>query len=156
MNSLLKLALIVGGVVLLYPASGLAAQAILDNAEITFKKFSLAAGATMLDVVQGLQPIIITVEVKNTHWAATVINKFVGTGYMNNSPVASINADINIQLLPGQTKNIDIPILLNSAAVIVAAGTSIQNKAIPPLVIEGEIIATSFTYPVNETIEFAL
>lgn len=138
----------------LYAVTGKAAEAVLNNVMVAFKNITLAAGATLLDIIQGSQPIILTLEITNTQQYGTTVNSFTGTAYMNGQPVGDVDHVFNIKLKPGVPTLIDIPITLNSEEVILAAGAGIQTKTIPPVNIQGTLNALSFNYPVNETISF--
>lgn len=153
MRGILTLGLLFLGV---YAISGKATEAILNSALVKIKSLSLDAGATVLDIVQGYKPLILSVEVTNTESVGTTINSFSGSAIMNNMAVADLFIELNVKLKPGEAVTIDIPILLDSAAVLTAGADAIQQKTIPPVIIEGVLTANSFTYPVNETFEFSI
>ncbi len=139
----------------LYAISGKAAENILQSALVKIKDLSFQAGASLLDIVQGIQPLILTVEVTNTQQIGATINKFTGVAYMEGQPVAQVNQTFNISLKPGEAVLVDIPILLNSEAVLNAAGIIINDtRALPAINVQGSIIANSFQFPVDETFTF--
>lgn len=156
MRRVLTILLIIGGIIGgAYVISGKATESILQNALVTIKDLSFAVGATVLDVVQGIQPLILTIEVTNTQNIGTTINSFIGTAYMLGQPVAQVADTFNIKIGPGETVIIDIPIILNSQQVLAVAGDAVKNKTLPDINVKGEIVANSFIFPVDEVFSFS-
>ena len=152
MKGILKAALFVG---LLYAFSGKATQQILDNAIVKIKDLSFAAGATVLDIVQGIQPLVLSVEVTNSQNIGATINGFKGVAYILGQPVAQVKEVFNVKLKPGETVLIDIPIILDSEAVLNVVSDIISNPVMPEVNVQGEIVANSFTYQVDEVFTFS-
>lgn len=152
MRGIITLGLLLFG---MYAVSGKATELVLNNALVSLRSLTFEAGATVLDIVQGIKPLILSVDVTNTQEIGTTVNSFVGTAFINGFAVADVQQDFNIKMKPGESIIIDIPVLLDSAAVLNAAADSLATKLIPPINIVGTITANGFTYPVNETFELS-
>lgn len=148
MRGILALGLLFFG---MYAISGKATELVLNNALVSLKSLTFEAGATLLDIVQGFKPLILSVDVTNTQNIGTTVNSFVGIAYINGFAVADIQQEFNIKMKPGQSVIIDIPVLLDGASVLSAAADALATKVLPPINIVGTIEANGFTYPVNET-----
>lgn len=142
------------GLLGLWMLNAFTAKTVLQNILVSFRGLTIQAGATIIDIIQGVKPLVLSVEVTNTQQVGVRVNAFTGTASVNGEPVGQINYALNTSLPAGQTVLIDIPILLDSEALLNAAGQSLADKALPPIQIDGDIVANTFTFPVHEVFTY--
>lgn len=138
-----------------YALTGLRAQEVLYNMTGTIKDIALASGSTVFDVLQGLSPVIITIDVTNSEDVGVMLNGFTGGAYMNGVEVAILDLAINQRINPHETVTLDIPVVLSFDSVMYVIDNYVTDKTVPPLTITGTLTAGGWKYPVNETFNFA-
>ena len=148
MKGLVKLGLFA---LLVYAYVGKSAQQVLYNLSISLKNISIAVGATVFDVLQGIKPIVLTVDAVNNTNVGSYIDRFTGTATMNGMVVANLDIPLDIDINPGATVTVDVPIYLDFESVVSVIGDSINKKEIPPIVLVGDLVASNLVYAVNET-----
>ena len=137
-----------------YALTGLKAQDVLYNMTGELKNVSLELGSTVLDVLQGLSPLIITIDVVNNEDITVTINSFVGSAQMQGYQVSTFDIQINQRIKQHETVTIDIPLVLDYESVLYVIDGYVTDQKIPSLNITGTLSAGGWNYQVNENFDF--